>query len=472
MIACFVADGIGVACERARVPNLWGEPFAIEADDVLAAVSPEALPFGVRVGQQTTYARTLCQGLILLPYDREAYLKAAEAVWDGIAVETSIVEPVSPEVAYAEMSGVLIVPRIKALSAQIMEAANTQVRVGLGSSKLIAQLAARRKTVSNVVVATGREAALLSPAPLSALTMLPAKARAKADKLGIKTLGDVLALPPTEIERQFKDAALMLRRLTVGDDGDPVKAIWPLQAAAHAIRFDDEVDDDRFIDHALRLCAEKIAAELAIGRRFCRTLSLEAEMGCAGAAVQREELNSPLHEIDTLHRAALRLYHRMTLSSPITRLEVTASELTIGSSVQLTLLSEDDSLTPDQRRSLDASVAHLKEKFGIGAVVSAKLINKAQRVDLWTYRLGHISNEPVEVQTDSCGDPRVIRRGFTHKHDAAEYAILQVQDKWRESDWSWGKLTDKTCYRVLTDPPGLYELHESGGTWSLRAAAD
>ena len=93
MVACFVLELIGIACERARLPHLAGEPLALSAgeDGALCAVSLEARAYGIRPGQASTFARSLCQGLIVLPYDRETYEAAAEAVWDAVAVESSTV---------------------------------------------------------------------------------------------------------------------------------------------------------------------------------------------------------------------------------------------------------------------------------------------------------------------------------------------------------------------------------------------
>lgn len=474
MIASFVLERIGVACERARLPQLEGEPIALATrEETIGAVSKEAHDYGIRKGQAATFARTLCPGLIVVPYDRDAYLSAAEAVWDAIAVETSFVEPVSPEIVFAEISGTDLEARLASLAERIAQAVGCDVRVGAGRSKLIAELASRAKSESAVVIVDpGGETVLLRSAPLSALHLLPEKARLRAQKLGIRTLGDVGALPPAEVERQFKEAAPVLQRLAKGDDGDAVRALWPPPSRSHAVRFDDEVSDSRFIEQALQLCAGRIADALVRDRRFCRILTLTAEMGDGMCLHQREELVQPLREPAALHRAALRLAQRMALSAPVSRLELTASELTAGSSVQLTLMNADDTLTPEERQSLDASLAHVKEKFGVRAIVSASLMHKAQRIHLWTYRLGLAGREDVDVVVDQDGLPVRIYRTSLRRDIALEYMVTAIQNFWQESDWSWGQMSEKRCFRVLTRPDGLFELHETGGKWSLQAAMD
>src|SRR5437868_1577965 len=100
-IACCFMPDIALYVERARSPHLAGRPVGIAGpDDILVVVSEEAAPFGIRIGQTSSGARGLCERLTVLPYDRPAYELAARPVWDLCAVESSIVEPISPEVCY------------------------------------------------------------------------------------------------------------------------------------------------------------------------------------------------------------------------------------------------------------------------------------------------------------------------------------------------------------------------------------
>jgi DNA polymerase-4 len=465
----------GIACERARLPHLHAQPFALRDDKgLLAAVSPEAFPFGVRRGQAATFARSLCQGLVVLPYDTAVYLEAAQAIWDTVAVESSIVEPVSPEVVFAEISGTGLLERIKELADCIADAIGAGVCVGLGKSKLVAIQAARLSEGNPVMVAAGRERPLLSPVPLADLPALKPALVAKAEKLGVHTLGDLMALPVRETERQFGQSAHHLRELAKGDDGDRVRALWPPRIVEYALRFDDEVTDEGAIHHALGLCASHIARMLAIESRYCRTLTLEVEMNKV-SSVLREELNEPTHDPGFLQRAAIRLFDRLKISEPVTRLHLEAGEISAGSGVQLSFLDESDEngkLSFDDRKSLDAAVKHLKEKYGVGAVVNGGLVHQAQRIHLWTYPLGHVSDEAVRVVTNPGGLPVRLYREMPRSHETLHYMIVEVQNQWRETDWSWGKLSEKTCYRVATEPDGLYELHQLGGQWRLRAVAD
>jgi DNA polymerase IV len=158
-IACFLVPAFGIVCEHTRRPDLAGRPLALTSDGgVLRSVSEETERFGIRAGQSSSGAKALCPAIALLPYDAEHYLEAARGIWDLLAVESSCVEPVSPEVSYAEMDGRDVPRRVRALACEIARLAKTPAQAGLGASKLVARQAALQ-----AVSSADGESALQSP---------------------------------------------------------------------------------------------------------------------------------------------------------------------------------------------------------------------------------------------------------------------------------------------------------------------
>ena len=137
MIACFYMPQIAVAAERIRALSLWGQPMALAGeDDILVCVSEEAATAGVKPGQSEGGARALCRQLIVLPYDRVAYEQASQTTCAALAVESSTVEPVAPELCYVLFDGVEIARRVKDLLQQLVTATRFSMQVGLAESKL------------------------------------------------------------------------------------------------------------------------------------------------------------------------------------------------------------------------------------------------------------------------------------------------------------------------------------------------
>ena len=204
MIACFYVPQAGIATERARL-GLWGEPLALVADGIVVAASDEAARHGVQAQQNGTAARSLCPRLVMVPYDTAAYAEAMKSVWNALAVESSTVEPASPEIVFTEITGRDAVARIRQLAQDIAAHMHISIRVGVARSKMVAQLAALRCADGQIVVVPGgTEAEFLAPVAIAQVECIAPKVRDRLQRLGLRNFGDIQELPSRELQRQFR----------------------------------------------------------------------------------------------------------------------------------------------------------------------------------------------------------------------------------------------------------------------------
>lgn len=493
LVACFAVPQLGIACERARLRDVQEQPLALAgADGLLRVISDEACAFGIQPGQTLSSARVLCRSLLVLPYDRAAYEDAARCLWDLFAIESSTVEPVSPELCFVEMTGPDIPDihaRVQRLAAAVATRVGIPVSVGLARSKFVAQQAAiktDRKTdraAGVVIIPVGQEAAFLAPLSLDRVPGLDYKQRQRLERLGVRRFGDVLRLPPRQLQRQFREIGHLLHRLSLGADGEQVKPLWPPSSLEEVVRFEDEAGeatcDEATLHEALRRCAESIAHRLAGRREFCRRFTLTVGLSDGTYRQQQERLALPADDAQALFRTALRLLQRLCLEQynrPVREVLVRATDLGAGSGVQLALLDENPSLSghaglPHERRArLEATLAYLRQRFPHSAPVLASLLRQARRIGLWTYPLGHMLRQPVEVATSRTGEP-VRYWGRRHRR-LYEGEVRSIHTRWKETTWAAGRTTEEEVWRVETDPNGLAELHRLGVEWSLGAVAD
>ena len=309
----------------------------------------------------------------------------------------------------------------------------------------------------------------MAPVEVGELECLEKKVRERLLRPGVRTLGDVLRLPAAELARQFKQTGWQLRRLAHGEDGQSVRAMWPPRSLQLSFRFEYEVCQAAPVEQALSQCAAWIADRLRRQHEFCRSLELSIRMTDDTYALQSERLAAPLDTGEEIHRAALRLLKRMAIARPVVEVALVAGELGAGSGVQLALLDESERGLPHERQQkLDAALTFIRRRYGAGAVVPASLLREARRIHLWTYSLTRRSaeTEVVEVVVDGRGTPvRFYRRG-------QGYRVSEIQNRWREAEWAWGEVSVKTAYRVVTEPPGLFEIYRSNKQWRIRAVSD
>jgi len=477
-VACFILAQFGIACERKRRPDLAGVSLALTGEDGrLCVVSGEAARYGIRPGQRVSGARTLCTDLYVLPYDRPAYEAEAREVWDLLAIESSFVEPESPEVSFVELDGREITERCRQLAGHVQERAATPVQAGLARTKLVARVAAQRGEPGKLVrVPAGREAEFLAPILLEEVPDIEPRLVQDLQRLGVRTLGQVASLPPRELQRRFCDRGLALIRLAQGGNAEHVRAAWPPRSVEHAVRFEDEVGDTERLLAALLRCAERVASSLGTAREYCRCLKLalrfdEPSPSAGGhASVEREEkLPTPIATLAEVHRAALRLFGRMTVDRPVVEVRLRADDIGVAGGLQLALLDDNEhahGLPHERAQRLEAALRRLQRRFGAGTVRQAAALDGEERIGLWTDPLGHRMDEPVRVDTDAGGVPiRYWWRGRLRQ-------VARIQNRWRETEWVWGRLAERTIFRVETVPLGVCELRLAGNEWRLVAMAD
>lgn len=471
-ISCFLAARVGIAHERALRPELREQPVAlVNTEGVLTAVSEEAEAGGVRAGQSAAGARALCEELHVLPYNREAYAETAGRMWDLLAIESSFVEPITPEICFTAWDGPEIAARVRAVSEEAGRRMRTKVRVGLGSSKFVARVAAERcgESSSAVVVEPGMEAAFLAAVPLERAAALDPLWRDRLERLGVRTLGDVVKLPRGLLLSRFGAEGYRISRMAIGEDGERVLPAWPPPAMAHGIQFEAEVTEEAFLHHALRICAGRVADLLAERGDLCWSIRLDVEMADGRRLDQAERLPLPTRAPAVLFSGAVRLCARMGLDGPVAGVFLEAAQLGRGGGAQLALLDESEAGNgyPHERQArLRAALGYVEGRYGAASVRRAAETRPPRRANLWIAPLGSLMDEPIRVATDPEGRPvRFWRQG-------RPWEIARIQTRWRETDWSRAGVTERTIFRVETRPPGFSELHQTQEGWRLAAVAD
>jgi protein ImuB len=157
-------------------------------------------------------------------------------------------------------------PRLAARLRAAAVAAGVEIRVGIAESR-IAALAAARLGPGVLVVEPGGDAASLAPAPLSLLD-LPEETATRLSRWGLRTLGELAALPTAGLFERLGGDGVRLQRLARGEDPRPLVS-WrpvPLFEESAACEWGLETLEpvvERLRELAVRVCARLGAAGLA-----------------------------------------------------------------------------------------------------------------------------------------------------------------------------------------------------------------
>ncbi len=221
-------DAFFAAVELHRRPELRGLPMMVAGAagrGVVLSATYEARAYGVRSAMPTARALALCPGITVIRPDHAAYSAASRAVMALFDAFTAIVEPVSVDEAFLDVSGAR---RTGGRPAEIAAAIRERVRaelgltatVGVASTKFMAKLASTLAKPDGLLVVPPDEVpAVLRPLPVRALWGVGPKTADRLMSMGLATVGDIADSDPAALSRQLGRAhAHALHRLAHGHD--------------------------------------------------------------------------------------------------------------------------------------------------------------------------------------------------------------------------------------------------------------
>jgi len=226
---CFYA-----AIEVRDRPSLRGKPVGVggarERRGVLTTCNYEARKFGVRSAMPTFMALQRCPNLIVLPTRFDVYRREA-AITRGILYQfTSIIEPLSLDEAYLDVTSHPTAPAALAqeIRTAIFRTTKLTSSAGIGPNKLIAKIASEiNKPNGQFEVKPEQVADFMKDLPVRKIWGIGAKSERKLEELGVKTCGELQRFSRPELVNVFGKFGLELYELCRGIDDRPVEPDRP-----------------------------------------------------------------------------------------------------------------------------------------------------------------------------------------------------------------------------------------------------
>ena len=268
------------------------EAVAVVADNRVVACSEAARTEGVERGLRRRQAESRCPQVVVVADDPARDARAFEPVVAAVEVFTPGVEIVRPGTcAFVTRGPSRYFGGDRALAGKVAAAVDAVVagvaagapgcRVGVADGRLAAELAA----VSGLVVPRGGSRAFLAAFPISVLDRGDSGAPASGSgelagilvRLGIRTLGDLAALPLPAVLARFGTAGTVACRLARGLDERPVSARTPPPDLAVTAELDPPADRLETVAFVARSLAEELHRELATRGLAATRVLVEAE---------------------------------------------------------------------------------------------------------------------------------------------------------------------------------------------------
>lgn len=366
------------------------------------AASTDAQAVGVTLGQSHTRARSCCPSALFMPLDEERIQLGLNTLlkllWEfSSRVETE--EKSFPDVAVAYIDlGRLNTDALNTLlmhlEQDVSRGIGMQVQVGAAAGKLPAFLAAQ--TGQRQVIAPNGEMEFMHPQSIEYLP-LSKKIHHRMTLLGIRTMGQLAALPKGAVIGQFGRGSCLLHTLASGLDRRPlVPRQMPIVERLRE-QYDPPLEDERDIADALAACAIILSRRLHERGMAAHTVTLTVHREKV-KETERLHVVDPATNADRLEATFTTLLQRVPRQVGITHFEIELSTLVPALAQQLDLFGYKPAR--GQLVQLTASVAkrHRGIHFYTASVEESGALLYDQRC---TFTLHPVEgNAPLEKHTD------------------------------------------------------------------------
>ncbi len=268
-------------------PYLAGRPVAVGGDPgrrgVIATCNYEARQYGVRSAQASAHARRLCPELIIIPPDFSKYKSASQQIRGIFLDYTELVEPLSLDEAYLDVShspyGQGSATRIaQQVRARVKAEVGVTISCGVAPNKFLAKIASDwRKPDGLFVIRPAEVAAFVAALPIEKLHGV---GRATADhlhRLGLRTCADIRAWSVFALTAEFGSFGPRLYQLAHGEDERPVQVAYQRKSLSVEETWPQDLPSLAACQHELpglllRLSArlQKIPAHYRITKAFVK----------------------------------------------------------------------------------------------------------------------------------------------------------------------------------------------------------
>jgi DNA polymerase-4 len=359
-------DAFYAAVEKRDRPELADKPVIVGGGTrgVVTTACYIARRYGPRSAMPMYKALEMCPHAVVIKPDMAKYKKVAAQVRAIFEAATPLVEPLSLDEAFLELSGTETLFRRPAaatlahIAREVEKTCGITVSVGLSDTKFLAKMASDAdKPRGFFVIGRSDAVSFLHDLPIN---RLPGVGPALANRLkvdGFFTIGELQTCPAAELAARYGETGAVLARLARGLDERTVRIDREAKSVSAETTFDVDIAAQAELERRLWPLCERVADRLKHQSLAGSTVTLKLKTTRFRLVTRHHRLNAPTQLAEVIFRAAKVLLAKETRSGMKYRL--------IGAGV--------DALT-------DAGAADPTDLFGTATADGTAHIAKVEQV--------------------------------------------------------------------------------------------
>ena len=377
-IAHMDCDAFFAAIEKRDNPSLKDKPVLVGGGTrgVVSTCCYIARLYGVRSAMPMFKALKACPDAVVVKPDHAKYSAVAREVRAKMEALTPIVQPVSIDEAYMDLSGTHSVhgapPAVSLarMAAEIERDIGITVSIGLSVNKFLAKTASELDKPRGFAAISADEAeTLLGPKPISFLHGVGPKFADRLSADGYDTVADIHTADLKALIARYGENGMWLKQRAHGIDNRPVRTDEERKSVSAETTFNEDISDPAILEDQLwRLCVKTADRAKATGLDGS-VITLKLKTSAFKPLTRRVSLSEPTQLAQTIFRAAKPLLAKEARGNVRYRLiGIGISELSEHRADGVDLLDPLIAKRAAAERASDIA----REKFGKDAVITGR----------------------------------------------------------------------------------------------------
>lgn len=378
-IAHLDCDAFYAAIEKRDDPSLRDKPVIVGGSSRRGVVSTAcyiARINGVRSAMPMFKALELCPHAVVIRPSFPKYVEAAQKIRALMQDLTPLVEPLSLDEAYVDLSGTeklhqTTPARSMAKLAKRIEAeVGITVSIGLSFNKFLAKLASEMdKPRGFAVIGRAEAVSVLRERPVAAIRGAGTALQARLAKDGITHVAQIQDLDVKELARRYGNTGLWLHRIAFAQDTRTVEPDGEMKSISSETTFEINVTAFDDLEAVLWRQAERVSARAKAGGLGGRTVVLKLKTAKFRILTRSVSLDAPTQLADRIFRTAREPLKRAADGTPYRLLGVGISQLAPEADCDPADLVDQGA---GKRAAAERAMDKVREKFGGAAVTKGR----------------------------------------------------------------------------------------------------
>ncbi|MEK4129709.1 DNA polymerase IV [Solibacillus sp. FSL W8-0474] len=365
--------------EQAHDPSLKGKPIAVagnvkERRGIIVTSSYEARAKGIYTTMNVAEAKRLCPELLLLPPDFPKYRAASAAIFSILRSYTEIVEPVSIDEGYMDVTELSKTRHplqiAEEIQQRILHELDLPCSIGIAPNKFLAKTASNMKKPMGITVLRIRELKeLLWPLPVVSMHGVGEKTAKKLNSIQIFTIGDLANANERTLYSELGKNGVRLIKRANGIDNRAVdpNSIFDTKSVGNSTTLPRDESEYYILKETFEKLSKSVAERLKVKYLAGTTVTIQIRNYDWQNSSRSKTVRNAVHQADEIFEIAWKLFTDYWDETPVRLLGVTVSNVVDQSELtqQLNLFNFEQHIKDEPIVQL---VDLIETKFGKGAI--------------------------------------------------------------------------------------------------------